>query len=171
MEVYHDPYYFFSKFNVALMLPFCMNCLNVLDISAIADGFWTLVKSFWMVSPSKSSSSNSRFFHKSRCCSKDSWCSFYLEVSEGRWSNKFDIIMMAWNNTSFNGEALTHSFKSHYFFNISFAARSWWQKEKIFTPKNDLIIYGIYSARANTFTILWPGILSWHIHRSFSVWG
>ena len=133
------PILFISKFNVVLMLHFCMSCLNFLNISTTFDRFWVLVMGFWMVYSSKCSFSNSPFFRRSRRCSKSNWCSCDLEVSGVFWSNKFDIILMALNGISFKSESLTYSIKSPIIFSIHLLARSLWKKEQNFTPGNDLI--------------------------------
>ena len=43
-------------------------------------------------------------------------------------------------------------------------------KGEVFTLKNDFIIYGIYSTRTTSFTILWPGTFPCHIHSIIFCW-
>ena len=99
-------------------------------------------------------------FYRSRRHSKNSWYSFDLHVFEGFGSNKFGIMMMTLKEMSFKCESLTHSFKSLVISSIYLLPHAADDKRKrSLCQKNDLIVYGIYSARANNFTILWPAYI------------
>ena len=110
-------------------------------------------------------------FYRSRRHSKNSWYSFDLHVFEGFGSNKFGIMMMTLKEMSFKCESLTHSFKSLVISSIYLLPHAADDKRKrSLCQKNDLIVYVIYSARANNFTILWPAISSCHVHNIIFCW-
>ena len=62
--------------------------------------------------------------------------------------------MVTLKDISFKGVLLTHSFKSVVISSIYFLPKTTDGKRKRFLHQNDLIIYGIYSARTNSLTIL-----------------
>ena len=94
------------------MLPFAMYSLNVLDISAIDDGFCMVFRDAWKVSPLKYNSSNSALCHNSKRRSSASWWSFELEFLGGSCDNKFCISITALSKVPFNEESWIHSFNS-----------------------------------------------------------
>ena len=118
----------------------------------MVDGFWTFLKKILNDFTLKKQLFKFTVFYRSRRHSKSSWYSFDLQVFEGFGSNKFGIMIMTLKEISFKCESLTHSCKSLIISSIYLLPHAADNKRKrSLCQKNDLIVYGIYSARANNF--------------------
>ena len=98
-----------KSFMVLMILPFLISRVNFSDISAMVDGVFDTLKSFWMVSASFNNSMISPAYHSSIRFFNEFKRSFYSDFREGVCKGRLGITIIALNVISFKENSCIHS--------------------------------------------------------------